>query len=71
VTDIVTYIRVSTAQQGKSGLGLAAQRSALAQLAKTEGLELAREFVEVESGKGAMRSNGAHSSRQPWQQRRN
>src|SRR5450432_4066919 len=53
MTDIVTYIRVSTAHQGKSGLGLAAQRSALAQFAKAEGLELAQEFVEVESGKGS------------------
>src|SRR5450631_4774907 len=53
MTDIVTYIRVSTALQGKSGLGLAAQRSALAQFAKAEGLELAQEFVEVESGKGS------------------
>jgi DNA invertase Pin-like site-specific DNA recombinase len=53
MTAIVTYIRVSTAQQGKSGLGLAAQRSALIQFAKTEGLELAQEFVEVESGKGS------------------
>jgi DNA invertase Pin-like site-specific DNA recombinase len=53
MTDIVTYIRVSTAQQGRSGLGLAAQRSALAQFAKAEGLELAQEFVEVESGKGS------------------
>ncbi len=53
MTAIVTYIRVSTAQQGKSGLGLAAQRAALVQFAKVEGLELAQEFVEVESGKGS------------------
>src|SRR5258708_7051463 len=53
MTDIVSYIRVSTAQQGKSGMGLAAQQSALAQFAKTEGQELAQEFVEVESGKGS------------------
>jgi DNA invertase Pin-like site-specific DNA recombinase len=53
MTAIVTYIRVSTTQQGRSGLGLAAQRSALVQFAKAEGLELAQEFVEVESGKGS------------------
>jgi DNA invertase Pin-like site-specific DNA recombinase len=50
---IVSYIRVSTAQQGKSGLGLEAQRTALARFAEAEGLDLAAEFVEVESGKGA------------------
>jgi DNA invertase Pin-like site-specific DNA recombinase len=53
MTAIITYIRVSTAQQGKSGLGLAAQRSALAQFAKAEGLEIAQEFTEVETGKGS------------------
>src|ERR1700730_7567841 len=50
---IVAYLRVSTSQQGRSGLGIEAQRSALAQFAKAEGLELAQEFVEVESGKGS------------------
>jgi DNA invertase Pin-like site-specific DNA recombinase len=49
---IVTYIRVSTAQQGKSGLGIEAQRDALIQFAKVEGLDIAKEFVEIESGKG-------------------
>jgi DNA invertase Pin-like site-specific DNA recombinase len=53
MTAIVTYIRVSTARQGRSGLGLAAQRSALVQFAKAEGLELSQEFIEVESGKGS------------------
>jgi len=46
----VTYFRVSTAQQGKSGLGLDAQRAAA--LAYLAGRPVAREFVEVESGTG-------------------
>ena len=50
---IITYIRVSTSQQGRSGLGIEAQRSALHQFAQTEGFEIYREFVEVETGKGA------------------
>jgi DNA invertase Pin-like site-specific DNA recombinase len=50
---IVGYIRVSTAQQGKSGLGLAAQREALARFAAAEDLKIAAEFIEVETGKGS------------------
>ena len=50
---IVAYIRVSTAQQGRSGLGIEAQRDALARFAASEGLEIAAEFVEVETGKGS------------------
>jgi DNA invertase Pin-like site-specific DNA recombinase len=50
---IVSYIRVSTARQGKSGLGLDAQRTALARFAESEGLEVVAEFVEVETGKGS------------------
>ena len=50
---VITYIRVSTARQGRSGLGIEAQRQVLRQFAKAEGLELAREFVEVETGKGS------------------
>jgi DNA invertase Pin-like site-specific DNA recombinase len=50
---IITYIRVSTSQQGRSGLGIEAQRTALLHFAKAEGFEVAREFVEVETGKGA------------------
>lgn len=49
----VAYIRVSTAQQGKSGLGLEAQRVAIAKFAEAEDLELIAEFQEVETGKGA------------------
>jgi DNA invertase Pin-like site-specific DNA recombinase len=50
---VVAYIRVSTARQGRSGLGLEGQREALARFAVAEGLAIAEEFVEIESGKGA------------------
>src|SRR6516165_9450664 len=50
---LVSYIRVSTAGQGKSGLGIEAQRDAITRFAEAEGLELAGEHVEVETGKGA------------------
>ena len=52
-TSVITYVRVSTSKQGRSGLGIEAQRQALRQFAKAEGLELVREFVEVETGKGS------------------
>ena len=35
---IISYIRVSTTAQGKSGLGIEAQREAVARFAATEGL---------------------------------
>jgi DNA invertase Pin-like site-specific DNA recombinase len=35
---IVTYIRVSTSQQGRSGLGIEAQRETLARFAEGAGL---------------------------------
>lgn len=53
MTDLVTYIRVSTSQQGRSGLGIEAQRQALQHFAQTEGFAVSREFVEVETGKGS------------------
>lgn len=49
----VTYLRVSTERQGKSGLGLEAQREAIARFAEREGVDLLGEFVEVETGKGS------------------
>jgi hypothetical protein len=49
----IAYIRVSTARQGKSGLGLEAQQEALARFAKAEGYNLLQTFDEVETGKGA------------------
>jgi DNA invertase Pin-like site-specific DNA recombinase len=50
---VVTYIRVSTVQQGRSGLGIEAQHAALAHFVEAEGCEVLAEFVEVETGKGA------------------
>jgi DNA invertase Pin-like site-specific DNA recombinase len=50
---IITYLRVSSSQQGRSGLGIEAQRETLRLFAQAEGFEVAREFVEVETGKGA------------------
>jgi DNA invertase Pin-like site-specific DNA recombinase len=50
---LVTYVRVSTSGQGKSGLGIQAQREALGRFAKSEGLKVIAEYVEVETGKGS------------------
>jgi DNA invertase Pin-like site-specific DNA recombinase len=47
----VAYYRVSTAAQGRSGLGLEAQRAAVADLCASRGAELIAEHTEVESGK--------------------
>jgi DNA invertase Pin-like site-specific DNA recombinase len=52
---IVTYLRVSTARQGKSGLGLEAQQSAVANFLSKGQWNLLEEFVEVESGKNSKR----------------
>jgi DNA invertase Pin-like site-specific DNA recombinase len=49
----ISYIRVSTGKQGKSGLGIEAQRQAIARFAAAEELEVLSEFVEVETGKGS------------------
>jgi DNA invertase Pin-like site-specific DNA recombinase len=46
----IAYYRVSTAKQGKSGLGLEAQRGAVKAFTKCEDCVIA-EFIEVESGK--------------------
>lgn len=48
----VAYIRVSTQKQGKSGLGLEAQQSALARFAEAEGYQFTATYQEVETAKG-------------------
>ncbi len=47
----LAYYRVSTARQGRSGLGLEAQKAEVARFIAEEGGELAGELVEVQSGK--------------------
>lgn len=47
----VSYLRVSTARQGASGLGLEAQRAAVAAHLNSGDWTVLREIVEVESGK--------------------
>jgi DNA invertase Pin-like site-specific DNA recombinase len=48
----VAYLRVSTARQGRSGLGLEAQQTAVRQFVATRGGKIiAPEFVEIETGK--------------------
>lgn len=43
---------MSTTRQGSSGLGLEAQRAALARFAEVEGMTMLAEHIEVETGKG-------------------
>ena len=50
----VAYMRVSTERQGRSGLGLAAQRKLIAEFVEGHG-ELHGEFIEVQSGRKANR----------------
>jgi len=50
---LVAYLRVSTSGQGKSGLGIEAQRRAIAHFAEAESFEIVAEHIEVETGKGS------------------
>jgi DNA invertase Pin-like site-specific DNA recombinase len=51
----ISYLRVSTAKQGQSGLGLEAQRQAVTDFLNGGCWQLLREYVEVETGKRADR----------------
>lgn len=51
MTRYVAYCRVSTAKQGRSGLGLEAQQAAISAFLKPGDEILAPTFVEIESGK--------------------
>lgn len=47
----INYYRVSTAKQGRSGLGLDAQREAITSFCAKRGCEPLGEYTEIESGK--------------------
>lgn len=49
----IAYRRVSTAEQGKSGLGLAAQAAAIAATVESRGGQLIADYEEVQTGKGS------------------
>ena len=51
----VAYYRVSTQRQAASGLGLEAQREAVARLAEKRGANILCEYTEIESGKNNVR----------------
>lgn len=53
--NFVSYLRVSTARQGASGLGLDAQRKAVSDYLNGGQWNLVAEFVEVESGRNTSR----------------
>jgi DNA invertase Pin-like site-specific DNA recombinase len=53
MTTAIGYVRVSTSAQGRSGLGLEAQRAAIARFAEAEGLDVTQVYEEIETGSGA------------------
>lgn len=52
----ISYIRVSTQRQGRSGLGLEAQRHTNTQFAAQQGATILHEYIEVDSGKNDARA---------------
>ena len=62
----VAYYRVSTDRQGRSDLGLEAQREAVLRHLAGVGGNLEGEFIEIESGKG----NAVRSLRRRFRRRR-
>ena len=51
MSKIISYLRVSTAQQGSSGLGLEAQEAAVVRYASSINADIITTFKEVETGK--------------------
>jgi DNA invertase Pin-like site-specific DNA recombinase len=59
----VAYLRVSTANQSRSGLGLEAQQAAITAHVARTGCELLKTFTEVESGRNSARPKLAEALR--------
>jgi DNA invertase Pin-like site-specific DNA recombinase len=59
---LIAYYRVSTQRQGKSGLGLSAQREAVCRYAADHG-QIVAEYVEIESGADSTRQQLAEAIR--------
>jgi DNA invertase Pin-like site-specific DNA recombinase len=55
MSKIIAYYRVSTKQQGASGLGVEAQRAAVQAYARAVGADVESHYTEIESGKRADR----------------
>ena len=53
MNSVIAYYRVSTERQGRSGLGLDAQRERCHAFAAQNKMEIAEAFTEIETGKGA------------------
>ena len=49
----IIYTRVSTAEQGKSGLGLESQLNSVMEFCDAENIDVVEHYSEVETGKGA------------------
>jgi len=63
VHEVIAYYRVSTQKQGKSGLGLDAQRQAVEVFAGANKLTIVAEYIEVDSGKNNERRELAQALR--------
>lgn len=55
MTKYIGYVRVSTADQGKNGHGLDAQKAAIASFVDREGGELLKTFQDIQSGSNDQR----------------
>ena len=69
MSNIIAYYRVSTDRQRRSGLGIEAQRTAVQCFAEAEGLKIASEYVDAETGKGVFRGTHRRSRSSleiPW-----